>query len=333
LPLLLVAIIINMEKRIGSDKAITWYAWFVLGYTLLVILWGAFVRATGSGAGCGSHWPLCNGVVIPRAAELETLIEFSHRLTSALNGMFVLILLVWVWRYFTRGHIARWGAASSTFFIITEGLVGAGLVLFELVADNASQARAIFITVHLVNTFLLLASLTLTAWWVSGGQSVRWRNQGAEGRLLVAGFLALLLVGASGAVTALGDTLFPSGSLAEGVQQDFSSTAHFLVRLRIWHPVLAVFTGIYLLATSSLVHKRRPGSHATAFRRAVQTLVALQLTGGVLNVLLLAPVWMQLVHLLLADLLWIALTLFAAAEFAQEAPTRAPVLTLKPTGD
>jgi heme A synthase len=131
----------------------------------------------------------------------------------------------------------------------------------------------------------------------------------------------------------LGDTLFPSGSLAEGVQQDFSTTAHFLVRLRVWHPILAVLTGLYLFVASSRVSKRRPAPQATAFRQAIQSLVVLQLAGGVLNVLLLAPVWMQLVHLLLADLLWIALTLFAAAALAQEAQTSAAVHALKPSGD
>jgi heme A synthase len=322
-----------MEKSARHYKAITWYAWFVLGYTLLVILWGALVRATGSGAGCGSHWPLCNGVVVPRAAELETLIEFSHRLTSALNGVFVLILLIWVWRRFTRGHVARWGAAVSTFFIITEGLVGAGLVLFELVADNASQARAFSITAHLVNTFLLLASLTLTAWWIGGGRPLHWRNQGMDGWLMIAGFLALLLVGASGAMTALGDTLFPSTSLAEGLQQDFSPAAHFLIRLRIWHPVLAVSTGVYLFVVSMLIYSRRPTQQIGALRRAIQVLVVTQLAAGALNVVLLAPVWMQLAHLLLADLLWIALTLFAAAALSQEAPTTERALTPELAGD
>ncbi len=43
------------------------YAWGVLLWNVLVALWGAYVRATGSGAGCGSHWPTCNGEILPRA--------------------------------------------------------------------------------------------------------------------------------------------------------------------------------------------------------------------------------------------------------------------------
>lgn len=323
----------NPKNPTRLSEPIAWYSWFVLGYTLLVILWGAFVRATGSGAGCGSHWPLCNGVVIPRDAQIETLIEFTHRITSGLSGVFVIILLVWVFRHFAKGHITRLAAVLSTFFILTEGAIGAGLVLFELVADNASEARAFSITAHLVNTFLLLAVLTLTAWWISGGRPLRLRHQGTEGWLIATALLMLLLVGASGAITALGDTLFPSGSLAEGLKQDFSPTAHFLVRLRVWHPVLAVLTGVYLFVTASLIYHQRPTAQSNHLRRAMQVLVVVQLAAGALNVVLLAPVWMQLLHLLLADLLWIALTLFAATTLAQEAPEREAVFSPKLAGD
>jgi heme A synthase len=272
-------------------------------------------------------------VVVPREAQVATLIEFAHRLTSGLSGLLVLVLLVWVFRRFARGHIARWGAAVSTFFILTEGLIGAGLVLFELVSDNASQARAVAITAHLVNTFFLLASLALTAWWIGGGRPIRWRNQGTDGWLLLVGLLALLLVGASGAITALGDTLFPSGSLSAGIAQDFLPTAHFLIRLRLWHPLLAVSSGLYLLVVVLVVNGRRPNPQTTRFRRAVQLLVLTQLVAGAVNVLLLAPVWMQLLHLLLADLLWIALILFTATALGQEAASMERVLRVEPIGD
>src|SRR5512134_3157490 len=145
------------------------YAWAVLVFNVLVILWGAYVRATGSGAGCGSHWPLCNGQVIPRDAGLTTLVEFSHRLTSGLALVAIVVLLAWTWRACAPGHPARRGAVLSLVFILTEAAVGAGLVLFQLVADNASMARAMFMAAHLVNTFVLLACIALTAWWLSGG--------------------------------------------------------------------------------------------------------------------------------------------------------------------
>ncbi|MCB0131087.1 MAG: COX15/CtaA family protein, partial [Caldilineaceae bacterium] len=140
------------------NKRFTIFAWAVLAYNIVVILWGAFVRATGSGAGCGSHWPLCNGEILPRATEVETLIEFSHRITSGIALIAVVVLLIWALRSYPRGHRVRRGAQASMFFMFTEALVGAGLVLFEYVAHNVSIARAYWMAGHLMNTFLLLAA-------------------------------------------------------------------------------------------------------------------------------------------------------------------------------
>ena len=289
------------------------YAWGVLGYTLLVILWGAFVRATGAGAGCGSHWPLCNGEVVPRAAEVETLIEFTHRLTSGLAGVLVVILVIWAVVTLPKGHRVRRGAFWSLVFMITEGLIGAGLVLFEWVAYNDSMARVISIALHLNNTFILVAALALTAYWASGGPSFRVRNQGLFGWLLIGGVVGMLVVSTAGAITALGDTLFRVDSLAEGLARDFSPTAHILERLRIWHPVLAVLLGTYLILMAQHILTRRPEKAIVRLGRSIQGVVLVQLGAGVVNVVLLAPVWLQLVHLLLADVLWIVLILFAAA--------------------
>lgn len=288
------------------------FAWSVLAYNLAVILWGAAVRATGSGAGCGNHWPLCNGEILPRSPRLETLIELSHRLTSGLALILVIALLAATFRSRPRRHPARRSALWSTFFLLTEAAVGAGLVLFELVADNQSMARALFMAVHLVNTFFLLAALTRTchdaglpravASPLPGEGSVAGR--GEQGVRVLASFL-LLLAGASGAVAALGDTLFPATSLRHALEQDLSSTSHLLIRLRLFHPVIAVGAGVLaaLLASKQLGGPRR--------RPALWTigLVGLQVAAGLANVALLAPIWMQLVHLLLADLLWIAFVL------------------------
>ena len=305
------------------------YAWSVLAYTVAVILWGAYVRATGSGAGCGSHWPLCDGRVIPRAEQVETIIEFTHRLTSGFLGLLVVAMFIWAFRAYPRGHLVRRGAVLSLLFVITEGLIGAGLVVFELVAYNDSLARTVWIAAHLINTFLLLAFLTLTAWWASGGRGLQLKNQGAAGWLLGIGFLGMLILGASGAITALGDTLFPAGSLTEGIRQDFSPTAHFLVRLRLWHPLLAVALGLYLIWAGTLISALRPSRDTILFSRALKVLFVVQLLAGALNVYLLAPIWMQLVHLLLADAVWIALVLLAAAALSQEVP-EAEVTRLAP---
>ncbi len=285
------------------------FSWGVLVYNLAVILWGAYVRATGSGAGCGSHWPLCNGVVIPRSPQVETVVEFIHRLTSGLSLVLVLVLFIWAFRVAPKGHRVRLGGSLSLFFIITEALVGAGLVLFQWVAHDESLGRVLAIPVHLANTFLLLASLTLTAWWASGGRRLVLRGQGAALWGLAIGLLGVLVLGMSGAVTALGDTLYPAESLGSAISQDFSSAAPILIQLRVWHPVLAITVGFYLLFVGGLLAMFRPFPRVRRAALVLGVLFVSQLIAGLVNVLLLAPVWMQLVHLLLADLVWIALLL------------------------
>lgn len=293
------------------------YAWGVLAYNLLVILWGVYVRASGSGAGCGSHWPLCNGVVIPQSPQIHTLIEFTHRMMSGFSLLLVVGLIVWAFRAYPKGHPARLGASLSMFFIITEALVGAGLVLFSWVNQNASLGRVISMAVHLVNTFFLLASLTLTAWWSSGGKRLKLRGQGLVLWGLGLGFLGVLLLGVSGSITALGDTLFPASSLAAGIQQDFSPTSQFLLRLRVWHPLIAISVGLYLIFVSLLLAIFRPSPRTKRFTMLLTGLFLLQLVAGLVNLVLLAPVWMQLLHLLLADSVWIALVLLGANTFAE----------------
>jgi heme A synthase len=289
------------------------YSWLTLAYTVAVVLGGALVRATGSGAGCGSHWPLCNGQVLPATGNAKTLIEYSHRVTSGL----LLLLALGAFRFRPRGHAVRKAALVSLAFLLSEAAVGAGLVHFELVAGNASMAHALAMATHLVNTFFLLAAVTLTAWFASGGAPFHVRGQGAFGGGLLLAAAGLLLAGVSGAIAALGDTLFPSMSLAEALQRDLSPTAHALIRLRVLHPVISVVAG--LLALVLALQLRKPGLFdATTGRLAlgVAALVGVQVGAGVLNVLLLAPVWMQIVHLLLADLLWIAFVLLGASALA-----------------
>ena len=295
----------------SSLSPVAKFAWGVLVYNIGVILWGAYVRASGSGAGCGEHWPLCNGVVIPRDPSTATLIEFSHRITSGFALIGVVVLLILVWRACAPGHPARRGAAWTVFFMLTEAAVGAGLVLFELVADNATMARAMFMAVHLLNTFVLVAWLTLTAWWLSGGGAVSMRGHGARAVPLAIAAFGLLLVGASGAVAALGNTLYPDTSVAAGLAADLSATSHFLIRLRILHPTFAVLTAVGLLFGAPRL-ARGHGPVTAGLARVVASFALFQLVLGAINVALLAPVWMQIIHLLVADLLWIAFVLFGA---------------------
>ena len=296
------------------------FGWAVLAYNLAVISWGAYVRATGSGAGCGEHWPLCNGQVLPRSPGLATLIEFSHRLTSGVALLAVLALLVWTFRVCRRGHPARLGASLSLFFIVTEAAVGAGLVLFQLVADNQTMARAMFMAVHLLNTFFLLGSLTLTAWWLSYGARVTSRGRAPALAAVVAGCCGLLLTGASGSVAALGDTLFPSSTLTNAFSADLSASSHFLIRLRIFHPFLAATVAIGIAILAPRLARGR-GVFGARAARATTALIALQVGLGLLNIVLLAPVWLQLVHLLIADAIWIGFVLLSADALAEAPPS------------
>lgn len=301
------------------------YAWGTLGYNILVILWGSYVRATGSGAGCGSHWPLCNGMVLPRSPQAETVIEFIHRLSSGLALVLVVILFVWGFKTHSKGSPVRLGVSLSILFIIIESLVGAMLVLFSWVAYDQSIARVISISVHLINTFLLLASLTLTAWWASGGRPVVLRGKGLTLWALVFGLGALLILGVSGAITALGDTLFPSGSLAEGVQQDFAPAAHFLVRLRVWHPILAIITGLFIFFLAFIIGLSADQPATKKFAWIAVTILGIQLLAGLVNLLLLAPVGMQVIHLLLADMVWISLILLSASTLSTKSDKQAVI--------
>ncbi|MGC8881273.1 MAG: COX15/CtaA family protein [Bryobacteraceae bacterium] len=278
------------------------FAWAVLGWNFLVVLWGAFVRATGSGAGCGSHWPLCNGEVIPPSPTVQTIIEFTHRLTSGLALIGVAALVWLARRLFPRGHAVRAWAWTSVAFILIEALLGAGLVLLEYVERNASAGRALYLCAHLTNTFLLLAALLGVAWQArEGAGRWRWRTVRAWHRAALA---AVLLASLTGAIAALGDTVYPAVSMLEGIRQELAPDSPALLRLRLLHPVVSVAAAVVVLTAAFQAMRGR-------VQRLVVLWVAVQLAAGAVNVLLLAPVWMQILHLALGASLW--LLVFAAA--------------------
>jgi len=280
-------------------------AWFLLGYTVLVILWGGLVRATGSGAGCGSRWPLCNGELVPHSLRVDTIIELTHRLTSGLLGLLVLGVVVAAFRIYPRGHAVRKSAIWTLFFIVTESLLGAGLVTFEWVAANDSVERVYVMAFHLVNTFLLLGAVTLTAWLASGERMLLLRGPCvAPLTLALAG---VLLVGTSGAVTALGDTLL----LTEGLKPDESPVLARLLATRLYHPSVAVVVALFV---AWVAWRKKPHG------RPLVIMLTAQLALGAANVYLRAPVWMQLAHLAVSDAIWVLLVLLAAT-----ALTRQPV--------
>jgi len=291
-------------------RSLVRYAWFVLAFNVITIVMGALVRATGSGAGCGPSWPSCQGEVLP---ELEgaTAIEFTHRTISGIALILVFVLAVLVWRHAEKGQPARLGVVLAAIAIIGEALIGALIVLAEWVAEDTSVARAISVPIHLVNTLFLLAALTLTIFWLSGGRRLDFKANSRVTKAALAGGLAIVLIAASGAVTALADTLFPGAPLGS----DFSGEAHFLTRLRIIHPILAIGSAAIGWWLSG-----RPDSSRGAAAKALPLLVGLMVVSGAVNVLLGVPVWMQLVHLALADTLWIAYVLTSAQALQEEAP-------------
>jgi heme A synthase len=260
---------------------------------------------------------LCNGTVVPRAPRIETIIELTHRVTSGAALVAVLVLAWLVFRTRPPGHPARRPAVAAVVLIILEALLGAGLVLFGWVEDDASWGRVGALGLHLANTFLLLSALALTTWRLAGGPGSRWRKSGVEGALAWSMLGMVLLVGVTGAITSLGDTLFPATSLGEGMRRDFASTSHFLERLRVLHPMLAVFTAVAIVRGGWLLTRRRSSELTRRLSKITNALVITQLLAGVTNFALRAPTWMQLIHLLLADLVWISLVIFCAAALAE----------------
>jgi cytochrome c oxidase assembly protein subunit 15 len=286
------------------------FAWAVLVYNIPVILWGAVVRATSSGAGCGDHWPLCNGVVLQTNPRLATLIELAHRVSSGVTLPLVLLLLLWTFRSTVSGHLARIATIAAVVFTFNEALLGALLVLLRLTADNRTPARAVYLSLHLANTLLLLGALTLAAHFLSRGEAFTRRTiRFTQMPLAVTGITATLVLGVTGTLAALSDTLFPATSLSTAFAQDFSASGGWLLRLRILHPLTAVIAGLFIcwLLLRSIA---RPAEHKLAL--LVLGLLVLQFALGIADVTLLAPVWLQIVHLLGADLLWIALVVLAA---------------------
>jgi cytochrome c oxidase assembly protein subunit 15 len=281
----------------STSSALPRYAAGVLGFMVLVILEGAVVRATGSGAGCGNHWPLCNGEVIPVHPRVATLIEFVHRQLTTVITLLVAGLIAWIFRSRPRGHRARRAATWCGILLITEAFLGAVLVKGGYVEANASTMRVLMQCIHFTNTMLLMAALTLTWWWL--GDREQTASSPATRRMAWLALAATILVGATGSVAALADTLFPSASLQVGLLQDFSANAPLLVRMRWMHPAAAL-AGLVCAIWLSVALRSR-------IARVVLALIAAQFVLGTLDVVLLAPTWMQVLHLLGADLYWIAL--------------------------
>ncbi len=301
------------------------YAWFVLAYNLVVIIWGVFLRASKSGDGCGQHWLTCHGEVIPSAPQLKTIIEFSHRITSTLDGFIVIGLLAWAffsWKAHKsrKNNLALKMAIGSFLFVVVEGALGAGLVLTGNTAENLTAARPFWMAGHLITTLILLTFLTLTAWFASGRKPFNFKAQPKFLLFLLgSAVLGFLLVGMSGSIAALSSMIFPSETLAEGIAKDFSATSNILLRLRVSHPILSVSVSVYLIFLAGWLKMKFgdfPG--VTRWSNILSSLIIVQIAFGALTLLTLAPIVMQIGHLLLADLVWISFILLSANVLAED---------------
>jgi heme A synthase len=305
-------------------------AWSFVALTVPVIVWGAWVRISGSGAGCGSHWPTCHGTLVPTDPSAKTVIELVHRTTSGLVLLFSAVLAIWAIRVFPRRHRVRRAAATAAAFTFAEAGLGAGLVLFGLVEQDDSVARAVVIALHLVNTFCLLGAAALAAWWAGDARPPAGGAPGPWRALLMAAVAGVLVSSMAGAVTALGDTLFPvdvtqEGTWVETVAGDLPPGTHFLVRLRVVHPLLSLAVGLFLTVAAGRLALAATRGPLRRLAAGVAALTVAQLAAGLLAVLLAAPAWTQILHLALADALWVALVLLTAS-----APRAAPATAVAP---
>jgi heme A synthase len=305
-----------MESSIlQSRRKFTWFAWTVLAYNLPVIVWGAFVRVSFSGDGCGDHWPTCNGQLLPSQMAKPMAIEYTHRIMTGLDIFAVAALCIWAFQAFPKKHVVRRYSLFSLLFLFIEALLGAGLVLFRYVAKDQSAGRGWYLSAHLTNTMLMLGCFTITAWLAyNDPATIRLRNMS---RTMMAAILTAMFVSITGAIAALGDMLYPVVSLSEGVRQDFSSASTLLIRLRMLHPFIAVIGAIYIvLAAAQTMRGRDDDSPARMAGARVIFATVFQLALGALNLTLLAPIWMQLIHLIVADVVWIALVVMLCENVA-----------------
>jgi heme A synthase len=264
--------------------------------SILSILAGAFVRATGSGDGCGSTWPTCKGKIIPQLSDPSEVIEFSHRSISGILLIVTLIIFIKS-RNMSKGTIVRKTVNFLTFFVVFEAAIGAVIVLYEWVGLNSSLPRIIAVPIHLVNTFGLLACYAvLYKVLLNNFKNIK---QLWDRRFVFVAFL-FLLSGATGSITALADVLFPSASFYEGLMEDFDRTSELLTRLRILHPIVA--TG---LSVALIIESRKIQKDYKIDVKFLQLLVIVAVTLGVLNVLSNIVLLLSIFHLAIADLLWI----------------------------
>lgn len=302
-----------------SQKKFPAFAWGTLILNIFVSLWGAVVRATGSGAGCGAHWPTCDGEIVPGLQSSAQWVEYTHRLSSGLALLAVIVMLIWAFRAYGHGHLVRKGAVAAMIFMILESLVGAALVLFGWVEADDSMARVYIMGVHLTNTLLLLGSIFLTAYWSSGGKAFSFKRQGGMGWLHGIGLALGLVLVVTGAIIALGDSLF----LQIGLTPEQSPVLAGILAIRLYHPLTSILVGVYWIVLAYYSAAARPRPSVKKASWTVIIIILLTWLAGYVNNWLHAPVTMQVIHLLLADLFWLVIVWLSAETLIRDVPRQA----------
>lgn len=280
-------------------------AWMLVVYTIFIILWGAWVRMSHSGDGCGASWPLCANQLVPtNVGSVKTWIEYFHRITSGIYGLAVVLVFAWAQLAFPKGGLMRKISYLLMCFMVLEALIGANLVLSGLVGSDESLARVVTSAAHLSNTLLLLAVITCMARTSRIDSPVIHFNFGPVQVYALLGIIGFLLLGISGSWASLSSTLFPSDSLEQGFRADISPSSHFLVRVRLLHPFLALVVGGFLVHVASLLRSRTNKKQKAILQ--FQLLVVAQLIFGTTTLVSLSPTWMKLSHLLLSCVTWVA---------------------------
>ena len=276
------------------------YSLFSLVFTLLTIFWGAWVRLSFSGDGCGKNWPLCEDKIFPE--NVTAFIEWLHRLSSGLSLVFIFALFILAFKIYSKNHGVRYFSIASFLLILIEAFIGAILVLSGLVGANTEKIRVLVLAVHSINSLLLVGALTLCykmSCWEKRGEKIT-DNLKLKKPLIY--FVCLFpLLALTGNIASLAGQLFPSLSLSSALALDLMPSAHISLKVRPFHPLLAV---CFLLGFSFFAFSKK---HLIFPALAIFVVVLF----GFATLVSLSPMWMKMTHLALAYGLWVFLVIIS----------------------
>lgn len=302
-----------------------------LSYLILVIVFGAYVRAGLHGDGCGRSWPHCGNTIVPDGSSVSAIIEFTHRTTSTLSGLIALAFVFWARKIDRKGGYLRKSAMGALVFTVVAGLIGASLVLFEWVTTDKSVGRAITMPLHLINTYFLIASVALMAYFSGGGKSFSFKNQGSIGTGLRWALGGMFVLGMTGALSAMGRTAFSTNmesvnTFMERITLHIGENAPALLKGGATHPLIATSVAVIVIMVVYLVMHRRESPEVKRWGQATVGLFLIQMVFGIINLVVSAPLWMQMTHLTIALADWLCLVMLVAHALKVQEPatTSAP---------